>query len=189
MVACRLGRVDQWSRRLVLSFVFLLSSLSACTNNSQIPEPPLSFPFDTQKAGFKIETDMRVVGYNSFQFGFKLGFKEGDATDRARVKKLAGDHAQDMTGKLIQAGVPIAVRLRINALNPSTLESVFERDFFEERENGASATDFYIVLTEVKLRPGTYHIVIESLKEVPQLQGTTVALYVASDPKGRPISD
>ena len=132
---------------------------------------------------------MRVVDFNSFEFGFKLGFKEGDAADRARVKKLAGDYAKDQAGKLIQPGVPIAVRVRIHALKPSALEGVFEREFFEQEMYAFGDSYFRKEITELKLKPGTYHLVIENLKAVPELQGTPVTLYMATDPKSSMPSD
>lgn len=51
-----------------------LPCLSACLDSTKLPKPPLLFPFDTQKAGFKIEVDMRIVDCHGYEFGFMLGF-------------------------------------------------------------------------------------------------------------------
>jgi hypothetical protein len=178
--------------RKKLLLVLLAASLLClfiCSDTDKLPQPPLSFPFDTQKAGFKIETDIRVVDYNSYKFGFMLGFKEGDATDRARVRKLAGEYGRDKAGKLFEPGVPIPLRIRIEARKPSTLESVFEREFLEEEMYAIGDTYFRTMITTVKLKPGTYHLMIENLKEVPELKSTPVTLTMTSDPKSYAIAD
>jgi hypothetical protein len=159
------------------------------SDTDKLPQPPLLLPFDTQKAGFKIETDIRVVDYHTYEFGFKLGFKEGDATDRARVEKLAGDYGRDKAGKLIHPGVPIPLRIRIEARKPSTLESVFEREFLEEEMYAIGDTYFRTEITTVKLKPGTYHLMIENFKEVPELKSTPVTLTMTSNPKSYAIAD
>lgn len=163
--------------------------LSACSDGEKLPQPPLSFPFDTQKAGFKIETDFRVVDYDVYELGFTLAFKEGDATDRARVVTLAGNPWEHKNGTLAEPGVPIRVRVHVNAKRPSSLEVPYDKEFLEERPNGASATHVYTDITSLKLKPGTYQLVIENLKAVPELQGTPVTLYLASQPKTNPIQD
>lgn len=183
------GRVFPATKLLLAAALVSLLWLSACSDTEKLPQPPLSFLFDTQKAGFKIETDIRVVDYNSYEFGFKLGFKKGDAADRERVKKLAGDFGRNKAGKLIQPGVPIPLRIRIEARKPSTLESVFEREFLEEEMYATGDTYFRTAITNVKLRPGTYHLVIENLKEVLELKSTPVTLTITADPKSSTIAD
>lgn len=161
---------------LVLAASAVLLYLSYCSEDPKLPRPPLIYPFDTQQAGFKIETDFRVVDFHAFSFGFRLGFKEDDAADRARVQKLAG--------------VSAAVRIHIHARKPSTLESTFDKTFFEQEMTAYGATSFRTEITSVRLKPGTYHLVIENLKEVPELHGTPVTLVFAeSYPLGTSISD
>lgn len=174
--------------RLLLALISL-QCLVACSDRAKLPELPLLFPFDTQQSGFKIETDLRMADYDSFRIAFNFGFKEGDAADRKRVRKLAGDQGRDKDGKLIEPGVSVALRIRINALKPSTLEGFFEKEFLEEQMIGFSATDYHKKITNVRLRRGTYHVVVENLETVPELQGTPVTLYMASDSKSTFISD
>lgn len=176
-------------RRLLLPLGMSLSMLAACSDTPKLPQPPLTFPFDTQKAGFKIETDIRVVDFNSYKFGFMLGFKEGDAADRERVKKLAGEYGRDKAGKLIQPGVPIPLRIRIEALKPSALEGVFEKEFLEQEMYAFGDSYYRTGIASVKLKPGTYHLAIENLKVVPELRGTSVILFVGANPKSTTYSD
>ena len=183
------GRVFLATKRLLAAALVSLPWLSACSDSVKLPQPPLSFPFDTQKAGFKVEMDFRVSEFDVFNFDFLLAFKEKDPLDRDRVKKLAGDYAQDKDGKLVQPGVPIPIRIRLNAREPSALEGVFEKEFREERMYAYSDTYYQTEITRLRLKPGTYHIVIENLKDVPALQGTPVTLNIASRPKTNPISD
>ena len=177
------------SMRQLSCSLILLPWLSACSDKAKLPEPPLFFPFDTQTAGFRIETDFRVVDHNSYKFSFKLPFKEGDTTDRERVKKLAGGAQRDKDGKIMQPGVPIPVRIRINAIKPSALEGVFEREYLTADMDSYGFVFYQTVITNPRLKPGTYHLLIESLKSVPEYQGIPVTLTVTTDPKGGTIPE
>ena len=146
-------------------------------------------PFDTQSAGFKVDTTVQVTDYNAYEFGFKLGFREGDEADRKRVLKLAGDPRRDKAGKLIGPGVSVPVRLRISSVNPSDLEHTFEKEFVEVQRTAVSDTHTYSSITEIRLKRGVYRISIENLKAVHELKGTPVSLYVAADPKSSSIPD
>ena len=171
---------------ILMTVTCCLPWLSACSEKPNFPEPPLSFPFDTQAAGFKIETDVRVVDHNSYRLGFRLGFKEGDASDRARVILLAGSPERNSTGVV---GVPITVRLKIKAASPSAIEHEYERVFSEQRMNGCSATDCYTIVTDLRLKSGLYHFEIENQNIVPALKNTSIAFTVTSDPKSSSIPD
>ncbi len=176
-------------RPYLWAVVVSISWLSACSNSETLQKPPLSFPFDTQTAGFKIETDVRLDEYNVYTFDFLFGFKEGDSSDRARVEKLVGSYELDKTGKSLQPGVPISVRVRIRALKPSVLESSFERDFTEQRLHAWSDTYFQTEIVQLKLKPGTYHLVVENLKNIPELKGTPLTVTMTTDPKSSSIPD
>ena len=174
---------------ILMAVTCCLPWLTACSDKPNLPEPPLSFPFDTQAAGFKIETDVRVVEHNSYRFGFRLGFKEGDASDRARVVLLAGSPERNSTGVVIRPGVPITVRLKIRAVNPSAIEHEYEKVFSEQQMNGCSATDCKTIVTDLRLKPGLYHFEIENQNVVPALKNTSIVFTVTTDPKSSSIPD
>lgn len=176
-------------RPFLSAVVVSMSWLSACSDGDAFQKPPLSFPFDTQTAGFKIETDVRLDEYNVYTFDFLFGFKEGDSSDRARVEKLVGSYELNKAGKPVEPGVPISVRVRISALKPSVLESSFERDFTEHRLHAWSDTYFQTEIVQLKLKPGTYHLVIENLKDIPELKGTPVTVTMTTDPKSSSIPE
>ncbi len=149
----------------------------------------MSFPFDTQKAGFKIETDFRVTEFNSYTLSFKLGYREGDAVDRERVRKLAGGPARDRAGALLKSGVAIRLRIRINALIPSDLEHAYDKEILEQRLHSSGDASFGTTIADVKLKPGTYRLMIENLEVIQELHGTAITLLVATDPKSTFRSD
>lgn len=175
---------------LILRTIFCcLPWLTACSDKPNLPEPPLSFPFDTQTAGFKIEADVRIVEHNSYRLGFRLGFKEGDESDRARVVALAGSPERDRTGKLMRPGTPIILRVKISANKPSATEREYEKVFTDQLMNGCSATDCYTIATDVRLKPGVYHFEIENRHSVLELKNTPVVFTITADPKSSTIPD
>lgn len=161
--------------------------LSACSGSENLPQPPLSFKFDTQKVGFKIETDFRVEEFHSYELSFRLEFNEGDAHDRERVAKLVGKPYRHRTGELTDLGIPIKVRIRIRALQPSDMQDIFEKEVVEATANRCSAQHCYIDITDVKLKPGTYHLVVENLSRIPGPPHTPLDLCITSRPKVGPI--
>lgn len=183
------GTQPDWFFPILRTIFCCLPWLTACSDKPNLPEPPLSFPFDTQAAGFKIETDVQVVEHNSYRFGFRLEFKEGDASDRARVVLLAGSPERNSTGALIRPGVPIAIRLKISATKPSAIEHEYEKVFTEQLMNGCSATDCYTIVTDLRLKPGRYRFEIENRNAVLALKNTAVAFTVTTDPKSTTIPD
>lgn len=174
---------------ILLTVFCCLQWFTACFDKPDLPKIPLAFPFDTQTAGFKIETDFRVSEFSSYRFAFVLGFKEADSTDRERVKKLAGEYGRGKDGKLLNPGVSIPVRIRINAIRPSALETIYTKDFSDAENYAAGDTYFRSEITSLKLKPGTYHLSIENLKKIPELLGTAVTVAVTDDPKSTSIPD
>ena len=170
-------------------FAIGLLLIAGCTDSKKLQKLPMVVPFDTQSAGFKIDTTVQVTDHNAYEFGFKLGFREGDEADRKRVLKLAGDPRRDKAGKLIGPGVSIPVRLRISSVNPSDLEHTFEKEFVEVQQTAVSDTDVYAEITTVRLKRGTYRVTVENLKVIPELKGTPIRLYVAADAKSSSIPE
>ncbi|MFM9901708.1 MAG: DUF5625 family protein [Polaromonas sp.] len=175
--------------KVLMYLVLVFFGLTACSDVTKLPRPPLSFPFNAQNPGFKIEADFRVIEFDVYSLELLFAFNENDPRDRDRVKKLAGDPAQDKSGKLIQPGVPVSVRIYVKALNPSTLEKEFENLFHEQKVTGFGDAYYAREITTLRLRPGTYSLVVENLHGVPDLQGTPVTLRIDSRPKTNPIKD
>lgn len=177
------------TKRLFVAMLAFFPWFSACTNDTRPPKPPLILPFAVQKAGNKVETELRVVEHRGYRFSLRLGFKKGDEEDRRRVRKLAGDFGRDRNGKLIEPGISIPLGLKISVIDSSGERSLLEREILEEEMYAYGSDHYSKQIIEVVLRPGHYRIAIESLKDTPELLGTPVALGIDFNPKTNPIPE
>lgn len=166
------------TRWLSIAMLVLLPWLTACANDTQPFKPPLSFPFEVQKSGSKIETELRIVEGNVYRFALSLMYKKGDQADHERVRKLAGRYEKDKNGKLIEPGVPILLRLRINVIDASGERPMFEQEISELRVTSDGPDSFNKRIIDLTLKPGHYRVSIESLKNVPELLGTPIIFKI-----------
>jgi hypothetical protein len=163
---------------LVIAMLVVLPYYSACSDSSQLPRPPLFFPFELQKAGNKIETDFRVAEFREHSFTLDFGFKKNDEVDRERVRKFVGDPGQDKYGKQVEPGIPIPLRIRLNLVEAAGERTIFEKEISELRLwawNGS----FTKLIETTNLKPGHYRIRVESLKDIPELVGTPITFVIA----------
>lgn len=164
---------------LLLAVLILLPWFSACAKEAQPPKPPLTLPFAVQKAGSKVETDLRIVEYRPYYFSLRFNFKEGDRADRARVNKLVGDDYQDKYG---DPGVPTPLKLKISVIEPAGERVIVDKEVSGLRLRSWGADNFDKHIDMIKLKPGIYRVSIESLQDAPELIGTPIALRIYYDP-------
>lgn len=173
-------------RRRFLMLLAVIPFLSACRASDDLPKPPLSLPFEIQKAGNKVEIKLRVVEDRHYLFRILLMYKEGDQMDRSRVRQLAGAYDMDKTGKLIEPGVLIKLRFKIYSIEAEKERALFERTIMQPediRTISHGATSFNKQFAVVDLKPGHYKVSVESLRDVPELIGTPVVFQIGRDPK------
>jgi len=166
------------ARLLSIVVLAFLPWLTACADSTHLPKPPLSFPFEVQKSGSKIETELRIVEDKEYRFALLLLYKEGDQEDRARVRKLAGGHMIDKNGKVIEPGIPILLRFKINVIDASGERPMLEQEVSELRLSAWGSGHFNKQIFYLALKPGRYRVSVESLKDVPELFGTPVTFQI-----------
>lgn len=169
---------------LAMSMMALLPWLSACADNTQLPTPPLTLPFEVQRTGSKVETELFVVDHREYSFSLKFGFKENDGEDRARVKKLVGDDGQFKNG---DPGISTPLRIKINLIDASGDKPLFEQEISVLRLRSWGGNGFDKHIAYVVLKPGHYRVSVESLKDVPELVGTPIAFGIGFYAKATPI--
>ncbi|MGH8530554.1 MAG: DUF5625 family protein [Nevskiales bacterium] len=167
-------------RNLIIGLMALFSWLSACVEDAVLPQPPLVVPFTTEQAGIKSEFEMQVTKDRPYKFSIQLGYRHGDEGDRNRVSRLAGRYGR-MNTKLIEPGISIPLRLKINLLGPSGTKLLVDREFWEQEMYAEGSDRFLKTITVVRLTPGRYNVSIQYLKDVPELRGTPVALTIFED--------
>ncbi len=177
-------------RRLFIAMVAFFPWLSACTNSAGLPKPPLNLPFNVQKSGSKVETELWVARHRVYSFNLMFMAKQNDQGDRVRIGELAGRWATDQNRQPIEVepGVPVLLKLRIDLIKSSGINTILEKEFSDIRTAGGNADFVYKKITLVPLKPGHYRISIESLKDAPKLQETPVIFQISSDPKTSDLS-
>lgn len=173
----RTNMKPRWLSFLVLA---LLPWLPGCAK--------AEWPFEVQKAGNKIEVEYRAREHRGYYFQIRLGYKKRDQADAERVGKLAGKYAKDRSGNLIEPGVPILLRFKIYTIDASGEKLLLEQDVSELRTTSAGSGSYSKEIAMVILKPGRYRISVESLKDVPELIGTSVIFSIGIPAKTRPIS-
>ena len=167
------------TKLLLLAVLILLPCFSACAQNTLPPKPPLTLPFAVQKAGNKVETDLRIVEHRPYYFRLRFSFKEHDQDDRARVKKLVGDDYQDKYGA---PGIPTPLRLKVSVIDPAGERLLVDKDIQDLRLRSWGGDSFSKHIDIIKLKPGIYRVSVESLQDAPELVGTPTALVIYYDP-------
>lgn len=171
-------KLSTLTKTIMLAF---LPWLTGCVNG------PSSLPFEVQKAGNKVEIEFRAAEHRGYFFNLLLMYKEGDQEDRARVRKLAGSYEKDKNGKLIEPGIPIVLRFKINVIDDSGERPMLEQEIPVLGLTSWGGDSFSKQITTVILKPGRYRISVESLKDAPELVGTPVIFSIGIDAKSTPI--
>lgn len=172
------------AKLLLLAVLILLPCCSACARDAQPPKPPIVLPFAVQKAGNKVETEMRIVEHREYIFSLRFSYKKSDQTDRARVKKLVGDDYQDKNGN---PGIPTPLKLKISAIEPTGERIIVDKEVLELRLRSWGGEFFDKHIDYIKLLPGNYRVSVESLQDAPELVGIPTALRIGYMAKSTPI--
>jgi hypothetical protein len=174
---------------MLTAIILLLSCITGCaapTRYSMAPELPVTLPFAVDKAGATVSTDLRIVKNlpNGEPYGYistlHFEYKQNDSIDRQRVRKLV-DKWWDKSGNIhypVISSIPL--RLKISALDSFGNERVVsDKTVYLGEESGFSATYFSRYVEErLNLSAGLYRVTIQSLRDVPELAGTTVTFGI-----------
>jgi len=171
-------KVIQRNTRGLFSLISLLifAWLSGCSfeRENGFHKPPLEMPFELQKLGSNIEIEMHITEYKEYVFALDFMYKENDQADRDRVKKLVGDSSHDG-----DFGILTPLHLKISAIDALEGKTILDHEFKKLKLVSWGADNFEKHITGIKLKPGNYLIMIESLSNIPELVGTQVTFRVA----------
>jgi hypothetical protein len=167
-----------------ISMVGMVAFLSACVDESLLPTPPLTWPFDMQKSGDKIDAKFRVVDHREYSLGLEFGFKDDNQEDRERVRKLVGDDGQFING---DSGVPTPLRVNILEIRESGDRLFFEQELQTSRLRSWTGNKFVKHISYVRLKPGDYRVRVESLENVAELAEIPMAFSIGFYPKSTNI--
>ncbi|MBU0484385.1 MAG: hypothetical protein KKB30_07725 [Proteobacteria bacterium] len=170
---------------LALSVLLIITlSILGCAKDTVLSlTPPVVLPFAVQKAGNKVETELRIVDHREYIFSLCFNYKEGDQLDRERVKKLVGDNYADKNG---DPGIQTPLKLKITALQSTGENVIIEKDISDIRLRSWGGDSFSKHIDYIIMKPGHYRVSVESLKDSPELIGTEIFLTIGIYPKSTP---
>lgn len=158
-------------------FALLLIGLAACSGNTDdLPEPPITVPFAVQKAGSKLSMEIWIPKEAGYFFTLEFTHTEGSVEDSDRVRKLAGWPTRDENGNwnVEHRGVPTPLSVKLYS-GPELLHEIKVAELMRE---AAGREYFSKRIFVARLKPGRYRVIVESLKDVPELAGIPVRFSI-----------
>jgi hypothetical protein len=146
----------------------------------------VDLPFPAGVKGSILDMQIRVVRTESYTFALELYFREKDAEDRDRVKKLAGTGQYDTSRpdpRQINTGLPIPVRLSVTPVDAEARWSGLDRVFVNHDLEGFTASFYEKIIVRAGLDPGTYRIRIEALQNLAELNDVPVHFEIHVSPR------
>ena len=149
----------------------------ACSGNASLMKPPLQVPFAAERNGSKVEVDLVVSEYRSYEFRLRFPYKEDGETDFLRVRKLTGSSEKTRVGKLVDPGVPLRIRLEVAGRDSSNARLHYEKI---SEPTLASYGGGYVtkIIDSVNLKPGHYLVSAESLLDASEFNGAGIQFGV-----------
>ncbi len=156
----------------------ILSGLSGCASDNQIPKPPLVVPFNLDQPS-TLENFFHIVEHDQYSFKLQFSFRENDKLDRARVKELVGGNSVDQSGNPLEPGVPTPVTIEIQGLE-SANKCLYTKTI-DPILTSWGGDSFDKVIVNIALKPGSYKIKLKHLRNSPEFQNTKIALMIISN--------
>jgi len=151
------------------------------------PRPPIELPFAVHQAGATVMTELRIVDKYKYPFVLRFEYKEKDKADQERVRKLVGSGGRNKwTGKIIDPGIPIPLKLTISIIELSGERILSEKNVLAlgEDAHGINYFERDIDRNQIKIPPGLYRVTVQSVKDIPELANTKV-FFVIRNPRGK----
>lgn len=175
-------------RRSLLAWVSLIPWLPAFGADKSL-RPPLQLPFHPERKGERVAIEVRVVEDRKYWLDLQLGYREGDIQDWRRVQAIAGRYEKDKDGRLIEPGVNVPLHLIITGVETQGERLIVDEKVLEQRMYGSGPRQITKRIMGVRLRPGRYRVIVETLEEVPVLEFVSVNLSIGFDPTVAPFRE
>lgn len=167
--------------RAALSIALLLAGAVACSNSEAgASTPPIFVAYPHGKPNAELKLQLRILEARRYSVQLNYLYERGNAADRAIARRLVGGIDRDSAGKLLEPGVQIPVRIRIARLESE--ETVLDKETLPVLYswNGESLNS---LIAEVDLTPGSYSVVISSLKASAEVASRPIRVSVTYNPK------
>ena len=164
--------------RFWLCLFGLLPGLVACVNAGSARKVPLEVPFFLDKVGKVVALEVLITEHQNYTFGIGFIVNRKVPGESERVLKLIGTTARNSTGKYIDLGVPLRVRLEIESLKVKGTPYRLDFETSEIALYAGPYTQYQKKIVAVPLDVGTYRITVTNLLEASQFQGTLINFHI-----------
>lgn len=130
-------------------------------------------------ADFKFEVKKHFI----YSFDIRFRYPEDDQVERARVRKLLGDHGIDASGKPVNPGVPTPVRLDISAVCKGGKEVVFYSLDADPVLTSWGGGNFGRFIGNSVLVPGKYRVRLFNKRASPEFAFIPIDLEIGMPAK------
>lgn len=166
-------------RHAMTALIALFPLLSSCATAERVPTEPVDLPFSACQKAAVLAFDFESVEDAFYTFVLTLQTSQTDAAQRARVFKFLGDGGHDpATGKRLNNGLPIPLKLNIVRLDHGTNPSIYDKEILEEELQSSGREEFTKLIDKIKLPRGLYRVHVEALADIPALVGTPIGFGI-----------
>jgi hypothetical protein len=152
--------------------------LAACVAADGARKVPLEVPFALDKGGEIVELLVSIPERRSYTFGIGFMVDRKIPEDAERVLALIGTAARDATGKYVDLGVPLKIRLEIESVKTRGPPYHFEMETSEIVLYAGPYEQEQKRITAVGLDPGTYRVKVTNLLAAPPMRGTPINFHI-----------
>jgi len=171
-------------KTLVVIMVMLIFFMGCTSSVPEEPGPklPIELPFAVHKAGATVSTALWIYKnkkspLNNYPFSLEFMFREGDAADRARVRKLTGGGGT-INGKPAEPGIPIPLKITIHVIDASGEKPFLEKEVITLAICAWGSNHFMRKIDTIHMPPGLYRVTIVNLRDIPELADTKVKFHI-----------
>jgi len=168
------------------------------------PQKPqdINVPFDVSSSQASIVADVKITERRPYQFYLNVYYM--GTPDLNRVYKLVGDGSRYPDGRYGHPGVVVPLQVTVTddsgAVIYDGVRNVqgvnihgfgrFGEGYFS-RVLGIHGDDGYLsrYIGGLELKPGTYRVIVKTIKETPEFSGTQCSFSVQWHPNTGPLSN
>ena len=161
----------------------------ACVSGTNPSTPPIFIPFEAQKSGMSLTTELRIKEHRVYIFALMVKSKDVNNMEAGRkLLKLLGRYSRDKEGKLVWPGISIPVKLKVFEIKSSGEKVLYDKEIFEEAMMSGGPRGFAKLIDSIPLKAGHYRVTIRSLENTPELFGYPISLGIYQWPNAEPLS-
>lgn len=164
--------------RIWLCSMVLLPWLATCAIADGPKKVPLEVTFTLDKGGEVVELEVLIPERQTYTFGIGFMVNRKIPGDSQRVLALVGTAARNVTGKYVELGVPLRLRLEIESMKTEGAPYHFDQEISEIPKYATSYEAFEKRIANVKLEAGTYHVKVTNLLAAFPVQGTPINFHI-----------